>query len=667
MVTEGSVLWVPSNDFIENTNIINYIKWLKREKNLAFGDYHSLWKWSVDELVAFWESIWEYFDVQSSTAYEEVLSFKEMPSAKWFTGATLNYAEHIFRRDNYDKTAICHASEIRPLGELNWGDFKKQVMSLATELRALGVGRGDRIAAYLPNIPETVVAMMATMSIGAVWSSVSPDFGSRSVLDRLQQIKPKVLFTIDGYQYAGKTFDRREEVVKIAEQLPTVEHFIHVPYLIVEDTIGPIESAKQWSELLNRPAPQHFEFEQVPFDHPLQIMYSSGTTGIPKAIVHSHGGILLESYKILTFHANLGPKSRLLFYTTTGWMMFNILTSGLLTGASIVLYDGNPAYPSIGKLWELAEQTGTTAFGASPMYVNLMKQAGLSPKDKYDLSSIESIILSGAPAGPELFEWIYKHVKEDLWLSSQSGGTDICSGFLTGVPIEPVTAGEMQARGLGVDVHAFTEDGKSVVGKVGELVVLQPMPSMPLYFLNDEGNKRLFESYFDMFPGIWRQGDNLKLTERGTGIIYGRSDSTLNRNGVRMGTSEIYSAVESLDAVKDSLIVYLQMKESRSFMPLFVALNEGAVLDESLKQEIRDIIRNQASPKHVPDEIYAIEQVPYTLTGKKMEVPVRKILCGVPVEEAANPDAMANPTSLQYFSTFWQKEQSDEGLATHST
>ncbi|MEK4024997.1 acetoacetate--CoA ligase [Sporosarcina sp. FSL W7-1283] len=655
MAIEGTILWKPSESYKEQANITHYMNWLKEERGLEVSDYNSLWQWSVNELEDFWESIWNYFAIDSASPYKQVLDRKRMPGANWFSGSTLNYVEHIFRQGANEKTAIFHESEIRPLGEMSWGTFKEQVVTLATKLREIGVKPGDCVAAYLPNIPETVVAMMATMSIGAIWSSCSPDFGSRSVLDRLQQIEPKLLLTIDGYQYAGKTFDRREEIRDIVKRLPSVQHVIHVPYLYAEEQVGPTKDALIWNDVINEPAAvsvAQFTFEKVPFDHPLQIMYSSGTTGIPKAIVHSHGGILLESYKILTFHANLTPDSRLLFYTTTGWMMFNILTSGLLTGSSIILYDGNPAYPSNGKLWELAEKTKATVFGASPMYINLMKKAGLTPKEQYDISAIDSIILSGAPASPDVFEWIYQNVKDDLWLSSQSGGTDICSGFVSGVPTEPVYAGEMQVRGLGVDVHAFSEAGVSVVDEVGELVVLQPMPSMPIYFWNDEQNERLLESYFDTYEGIWRQGDNLKITSRGTCVIYGRSDSVLNRNGVRMGTSEIYASVESLEGIQDSIIVNLDLPDSRSYMPLFIVVKEGVLFDEELKSRINKKIREDVSPKHVPDAIFPIQQVPYTLTGKKMEVPLRKIITGIPVEQATNPDAMANPGALDYFVRF---------------
>lgn len=657
MIQEGTVLWEPSVIFKENANITEYMNWLKENKNLAFNHYNELWHWSVENLEAFWESIWEYFNIQSSTPYSSVLENKKTPGAKWFQGAKLNYVEHILRQGKSGKTAIFHESEIRALSEMTWDTFKTQILILANELRKMGVHPGDTVAAYLPNIPETVVAMMATMSVGAVWSSCSPDFGSRSVLDRLQQIEPKVIFTIDGYKYGGKTFDRREEVRHIVQNLPTVEQIIQVPYLFTEEEQIQFKSTVNWIELLNQPniAIEDFSFEQVPFDHPLQILYSSGTTGIPKAIVHSHGGILIESYKLLTFHANLTPDSRLLFYTTTGWMMFNTLTSGLLTGSALILYEGNPAYPNIGKLWDIAAETKATVFGASPMYVNLMKKAGLSPKEQYDLSYIESVILSGAPASPEVFTWLYDNVGDDLWLSSQSGGTDICSGFASGVPIEPVCAGEMQVRGLGVDLHAFNEQGESIYDEVGELVVQQPMPSMPIYFWNDEGNKRYEESYFEMFPGIWRQGDHLKITSRGTCIIYGRSDSVLNRHGVRMGTSEIYAAVESIEEIQDSIIVHVNLSNSQSFMPLFIVLKEGFEWNSTLKEKINSTIRTLFSPRHVPDAIYHIQQVPYTLTGKKMEIPVRKIISGIDEEEAATRDAMANPSSLDYFVEFYDK------------
>ncbi|WP_042349280.1 acetoacetate--CoA ligase [Bacillus massiliigorillae] len=653
MVTEGTLLWQPNNFIKENAYVSKYMEWLRQTKGLQVEDYQALYRWSVNELELFWKSIWEYFDIQSSTPYEKVLVNKTMPGAKWFQGSHVNFAQHVLRQGETNKVAIHHQSEIRGLEGMTWDELKKQVLIIATELRIMGVQPGDRVAAYLPNIPEAVVAMLASMSIGAVWTSCSPDFGNQSVLDRLQQIEPKVLFAVDGYKYGGQSFDRRVEVQAIIEQLPSLKEVVYVTHLYREENQA-IVDAKNWSELLNQPEIpfSQFRFEGVPFDHPLSIMYSSGTTGIPKAIVHSHGGMLLEAYKVLSLHANLGPESCIFFYTSTGWMMFNILTYALLTGSAIVLYDGNPGYPHLGTLWEIAEKTKTTMFGASPMYVNLMKKVGLSPKEKYNLSHMQSVMLSGAPSGPEIFEWIYQHVKQDLWLTSQSGGTDICSGFVTGIPIEPVYAGEMQVRALGVDVHAYSDEGETLIDEVGELVVLQPMPSMPIYFWNDDNNERLNESYFETFADIWRHGDYLKITSRGTCIIYGRSDSTLNRNGVRMGTSEIYSAVESLEQVQDSMIVNLDLEGSNSFMPLFVVLKQGAELDNSLKKKIKESIRTHCSPRHVPDGIFQIVQVPYTLTGKKMEVPVRKIIMGVPMEKAANQDAMANPTSLDYFKDF---------------
>lgn len=654
MIKEGTLLWEPSSTFKEKTNITAFMNWLESTRGLVFADYHDLWRWSVDELESFWQAIWDYFEVQSSSPYRCVLESKEMPGAKWFPGARVNFAQHVLRQGEPDKVAIYHQSENRPLGRMTWRELTKNVLILANELRKMGVQPGDRIAAYLPNTPEAVIALLASVSIGAVWSICSPDFGSKSVLDRLQQIEPKILFAVDGYKYGGKTFDRREEVRGLKENLPSVDHVIYVPYFFGEDEGVPIETAKIWHELLNQPEIQlsQFQFEDVLFEHPLWVLYSSGTTGIPKGMVHSHGGILLEMYKTLTFHINLGPESCLFFYTTTGWMVFNVVVSGLLTGSAIVLYDGNPGYPDLGMLWQLAEKVGMTVFGASPTYVNFLQKAGLSPATRYDLSQLEMVMLSGLVAGPEVYEWVYQNVKKDVWLASQSGGTDIASAFVGAIPTQPVYAGEIQVRNLGVDVQSFNHEGKPVIDEVGELVVTLPMPSMPIYFWNDKENKRYLESYYETYPGIWRHGDSIKITSRGTCVIYGRSDSTLNRHGVRIGTSEIYSAVETIDEIMDSLIVNLDLPQGRFYMPLFVVCREEIVLDEELKKKIAEKIRTECSPRHVPDQIYQIQAVPYTLTGKKMEVPVRKILMGVPVSKAASRDAMANPDSLDFFVKF---------------
>lgn len=652
-INEGDFLWEGSPSFKARANITDYMNWLNENKQKHFTTYAELWEWSVEDLEGFWESIWDYFPIQSTTPYTKVIEDRGMPDTKWFTNAQVNYAEHILNNDLTDEIAIYAESETVGSTVVTWADLKQKVKVFATKLRKLGVEPGDRVAAYLPNIPEAVIAILATTSIGAIWSSCSPDFGVKSVLDRFQQIEPKVLIGIDGYTYGGKQFSCTKQLQQLASNLPTMKHFIYVPY-VSDNQPSPIEGAIYWEEMIH-PTDidvEAFTFANTPFEHPLWILYSSGTTGIPKGIVHSHGGILVEMYKALSFHLNLSKASRLFFFTTTGWMMFNILVSGLLTKSSIVLYDGNPAYPKPSKLWEIAAKTKTTMFGSSPAFVQMMKKINLSPKELVDVTSIEGIILSGSPAGPEVFSWMYENVKGDLWLTSQSGGTDIASGFVGAIPIEPVHAGEIQVRALGADVHAFDDAGKELINEVGELVVCKPMPSMPLYFWNDENNERYKESYFDVYPGVWRHGDFIKITERGSSVIYGRSDSTLNRYGVRIGTNEIYSSVEKIAAVKDSIIVNLDLPEGEFYMPLFITLKEGDTLSDELKEVINQTIRVDCSPRHVPDDIILIEQVPYTLTNKKMEVPVRRILMGEAEEDVANRDAMLNPTSLNFFITF---------------
>ena len=654
VIREGTFLWEASQSYKDDANITKYMKWLAENNHLSVENYQELWQWSVDELEDFWETIWKYFTIESSTPYTSVLDAKSMPGAKWFTGAKVNYTQHILRNHSSDKIAIYSESESRASLEITWAELTRGVLILATELRRMGVQPGDRVGAYMPNTHEAVIALLATASIGAVWSSCSPDFGTKSVVDRFEQIQPKVLIAIDGYTYGGKKFDRRNEVKVLSEKLPTVEQVIYVPYLFDENEGAPIEGAVIWKDVMDQPAIElaDFVFEDVPFEHPLWILYSSGTTGIPKGIVHSHGGIVLEMYKAHSFHLNLKEEGCLFFYTTTGWMMFNLLVSGLITKSSIVLYDGNPVYPDAGRLWQIAEKTGTTMFGSSPSFVQIMKKVGISPNNSYDLSKLEGIILSGSPAGPEVYEWMYEHVKKDLWLTSQSGGTDVASGFVGAIPIEPVHAGEMQVRALGAKVQAFNDAGQAVMDEVGELVITKPMPSMPIYFWGDADNKRYLDSYFDVYPGIWRHGDFIKITSRGSCIIYGRSDSTLNRFGVRMGTSEIYSSVETVEDVKDSLVVNLDLPDGKFFMPLFVVLKEGIQLDDALKNKIADKIRIECSPRHVPDDIVQVDEIPYTLTSKKMEVPVRRLLMSVDEKSVANRDAMANPSSLDFFQNY---------------
>jgi acetoacetyl-CoA synthetase len=514
----------------------------------------------------------------------------------------------------------------------------------------------------MPNGPQATVAMLATAAIGAIWSSCSPDFGVKSVLDRYAQIRPKVMFAIDGYRYGGKDFDRRPEVREIAAGLPDLETIIYLPYLDRSNSELQVDGKIKlhlWDELVdNGHDVPDFKFESTPFEHPLWVVYSSGTTGLPKPIVHGHGGITLEMLKLSHFHFNLKPGGVMFFYSTTGWVMWNLVVSSLLSGAAAVLYDGHPALPDPDVLWRMAADTGTTFFGASPTYISMMQKNGLQPAKKYDLSRIEGILLGGSPVTPESMVWCYENINPDLWLTSQSGGTDVSSGFVGASPTLPVYAGEIQGRMLGVDVHAYNDDGEPVIDEVGELVVQQPMPSMPLYFWNDPDNQRYRESYFEVFPGKWRHGDYLKINARGGCYIYGRSDSTLNRYGVRIGTAEIYRTVEAIDGIDDSLIVCLDLSGGRFFMPLFVKLKAGQVLDKAMEARIVERLRTEYSPRHVPDKIYAVDMIPYTLTGKKMEVPVRKLLLGVPAEKAANRDSMAKPEALDYFIEF-AREQRD--------
>ena len=648
---EGAPLWEPSEELRENARISAYMRWLKDEKNVAVGDYDELWEWSVTDLEGFWASIWEYCGIKASTPYERVLGKRGMPGAEWFPGAELNYAENVLRHaaDHPEEPAILHQSEVRPLGEVSWGELQQKTATLAAGLRELGVQRGDRVAAYLPNVPEAVIALLACASIGAVWSSCSPDFGAGSVVDRMAQIEPKVLLAADGYRYGGKDYDRRDVVARLQEEIPTLQKTVVLPYLAEEPDTSQLENVVMWDDLLAWHEGAELTFEQVPFDHPLWVLYSSGTTGLPKAIVHSQGGILIEHLKKVVLHIDLGPEDRFFWFTTTGWMMWNLVVAGLLTDSTVLLYDGNPGYPDMNVLWEFAASTGMTCFGTSASYITACMKAGIEPGTDYDLSSLQSIGSTGSPLPPEGFEWAYKHVKEDLWLFSTSGGTDMCTAFVGGVPLLPVRAGELQARSLGAEVEAFDEEGNPQIDEVGELVVTEPMPSMPIYFWSDPEGERYRESYFDVYPGVWRHGDWIKVKEDGACVIYGRSDSTINRGGIRMGTSEIYSAVDRVEEVTDSLVVDVPREGGSSFMPLFVVLQEGVELDDDLESRIKSSIKENASPRHVPNEIFAVPEIPKTLNGKKLEVPVKKILSGTPPEEAASRESLSNPASLDRF------------------
>ena len=653
--TEGTLLWEPSAEFKENANISRYMKWLEEEKGHSFEDYAELWEWSVTDLEGFWASVWEFCGVKASKPYAKVLAKREMPGAEWFKGAELNYAEHVFRNARPDEPALVHKAELRPLAQTSWEELREKVGALAAGLKGMGVERGDRVVAYLPNVPEAVVAFLACASLGAVWSSCSPDFGVGSVTDRFAQIEPKVLFAVDGYRYSGKDFDRTGAVAKIQDEIPMLEKTVVLPYLNAEPDLEALHNVKLWDELLAGNEGAELSFEQVPFDHPLWVLYSSGTTGLPKAIVHSQGGILLEHLKKVYLHIDLGPGDRFFWFTTTGWMMWNLLVSGLLAGATATLYDGNPGHPDMNALWEFAEETGMTHFGTSASYLTSCMNAGIEPGRNFDLSALKGVGSTGSPLPPEGFEWVYGHVKEDLWLYSTSGGTDLCTAFVGGVPLLPVHAGELQARSLGMSVQAFDEEGNPVVDEVGELVITQPAPPMPIYLWNDPEGERYRESYFGVYPGVWRHGDWIKIKHSGTCVIYGRSDSTINRGGVRMGTSEIYSAVEKVEEVQDSLVIDIHRPDGSAFMPLFVVLNEGTELDDDLKSKIKHSIRENASPRHVPNEVFAVPDIPKTLNGKKLEVPIKKILSGTPPEEATSKDSLSNPESLDRFAELAQR------------
>ncbi|GER88780.1 acetoacetyl-CoA synthetase [Dictyobacter vulcani] len=647
---EEQPLWTPSETVIRDANISQYMHWLTQERGLHFEDREALWRWSVEKLEDFWASLWSYFSIKASQPYNAVLSSHTMPGASWFSGARLNYAEHIFRNATSDRPALLFRSERQALTEISWQELTKNVGALSQSLRAMGVQPGDRVVAYVPNIPQAITAFLACASVGAIWSSCSPDFGISSVTERFQQIEPKVLFAVDGYQYGGKSFDRLPVIHELQKQLPTLQKIVVIPYLKTEPSLEGIGHGVLWSEVLREPA--ELTFEQVPFDHPLWILYSSGTTGLPKAIVQGHGGILLEHLKALTLDVDLKPGDRFFWFTTTGWMMWNFLVGGLLTKSVILLYDGSPGYPNLETLWQFAQESQMSFFGTSASYIASCMKAGIEPGQSYDLSHLRGIGSTGSPLPPEGFHWIHEHIREDLWVASVSGGTDICSAFVAGSIVLPVYAGELQCRSLGANVQSFDDAGQPLIEEVGELVVTEPLPSMPLFFWNDPDQQRYRESYFATYPGIWRHGDWIRITERGSAVIYGRSDSTINRMGIRMGSSEIYRIVEGLPEVLDSLIVGVERPHGGYYLPLFVVLRPGVELDDSLKARIKSELRTHISPHHVPDEILVISEVPRTLSGKKLEVPVKKLLMGLPMEKAVSLDALSNPQAFRYFQEF---------------
>jgi len=626
------LLWTPSADRIERAAITAFA----RTQGLS-GDYDELWRWSVDDIERFWASVWDYFEVDGD--YERVLGSRQMPGAEWFPGTEVSFAAHIFRGKADSAVAIRHASEIRELAELSWGELREQTARIRAGLIGLGVEPGDRVVAYLPNIPETVAAFLACASLGAVWSSAAPEFGARSVIDRFAQIEPKVMLAIDGYRYGGKDFDRGATVSEIAAGIPSLEKVVRLGYL---DGSG-------WQDGFLGPTDSALEFERLPFEHPLWILYSSGTTGLPKAIVHSQGGILLEHLKKMHLHLDAQPSDRVFWFTTTGWMMWNFLVGVLLTRASIVLFDGNPGHPGLERLWDLAAEAAITTFGTSAAFLSSCMKEGVEPAAGRNLSALQAVGSTGSPLSPEGFNWVYAKLGADTWLFSTSGGTDVCTAFVGGVPTLPVYVGELQGRSLGAALESWDEDGHPQVGEVGELVLTEPMPSMPIFFWDDPEGSKLREAYFDHYPGVWRHGDWIEITERGTAIIYGRSDSTINRGGVRMGTSEIYRAVLSIPEITDALVIDLPRESQENLMPLFVVLQEGAELDDELIGRIARRVREDCSPRHVPNEVHRIDEVPRTLSGKALEIPVKRILMGTAPEQAVSRESLANPVALDYF------------------
>ena len=643
----GEILWSPPADVRATSQLGRFLDFLRDTRGRDLADYDELFDWSVSDLEGFWGSVWDYFEVKAHTPYERVLGRADMPGAEWFTKASLNYAEHMVgREEDLADTAVLAISQTRDSFELSFGDLREQVGAARAGLQRLGVGPGDRVVAYLPNIPETLVAFLATASLGAVWATCAPEFGPRSVIDRFGIVEPKLLLAIAGYRYGDKAIDRRTEVAEVRAALPTLEHVVHVPYAGGADDLLP--DAVGWDDLVAEPGP--LEFDPVPFDHPLYVLFSSGTTGLPKAIVHRHGGILIEHFKNHGLSWDIQRGDRLMWFTTTAWMMWNALVSTLLLRASIVMLDGNPQYPGAAAQWQLAERTQPTLMGAGPPLLMGCRKAGLQIGRDFDLASIRQLCAAGSPLPAEGFDWVYEQLGPDLLLNVGSGGTDVCCGIVQGSPLQPVYRGEIAGRCLAVDTAALDPDGHEVVGELGELVIRKPMPSMPVRFWDDPGGERYRSAYFDEYPGLWRHGDWILFTERGSCVITGRSDATLNRGGVRMGTAEFYTVVEDQPEVDDSLVVHLEDPEGGpGELLLFVALREGVALDDELRKRLAGALRGALSPRHVPDTVEAVPAIPRTLTGKKLELPVKRILLGVRAQDVASRDALADPTAIDAF------------------
>ena len=646
---DNKLLWKGNDHFVNNSHLKKYQIWLEERLGQSFADYQELWRWSVENVEDFWESIWEYFEVRSHSSYTNVLASQKMPGAKWFEGATLNYAEHLMRNAKDTETAIYFGNESGAIKEISWKELKQKVASMSEYLSNLGVRKGDRVVAFLPNIPEATIAFLAVNTLGAIWSSTSPDFGVESVVDRFAQIEPKVLLAVDGYHYNGKAHSKVDTVNEIVSKLNTLEKIIILPYLnekALSEFPGEYENMNDCFK--NEQAV--LKTTPVPFDHPMWVLYSSGTTGLPKAIVQSHGGILLEHLKYMAFHNDVHEGEKFFWYSTTGWMMWNFVQAAFLMGASIVLYDGSPTYPDFNAMWDFSQKVGINHFGTSAPFLVASMKRGVQPIKTHDFSTMRSLSSTGAPLPPAAFEWVYENIKKDLWLCSMAGGTDVCTAFIGGNPYYPVHKGEIQCRALGVSLFAYDDSADPVEDELGEMVIDKPMPSMPIYFWNDENDKRYTASYFEDYPGKWRHGDFIRINSETNGlVIYGRSDATLNRHGIRIGTAEIYRAVNKIVEVQDALIINLELEGGKHYMPLFVKMKEGIDLDQSIKDKINAQLIKEYTRRHVPDEIIEVPDIPYTMSGKKMEAPVKKILMKLPMEKSIKIDSLRNPESVAFF------------------